>query len=334
MGIKDNFRKGLKTIFRRTVDFLADEDEEVAIFRKTTSVVPEPIEPEPEPVVVAVEPTEPIVEQEPAEEPEAPREIVPVEYKEEFSVFPGTAEDDTGNLLQQLAESATMSNELVRRLESMGMAEEARKVVSERTGMGNEYIDDMASIAMQTKLALEQAQEAMKKALEALNMDGNVLTDTAKKMQKQAEALALSADQAAKDVQAKADEVQRKAEKLEEDFGLPPEARGADGYDWDRDNEFFALDAPANIFKKVDKFWKHIAYGVSRNAQGQPIALSKHAPRMIARSSNISKAIRVPIYAISNQAAFEMWCITNGFKDDVSVEIDGVIPGARFGSFS
>jgi len=296
MGIRDNLRNRANSFLKKAVDFGIE--------------ITEPVKP-----VAPIEPIAPIA-------PINPVETLETEEEDKTS-------EESASLLIQLAEATAISNDIVRRLESMGQGTEAKNVVSATIGHTATDLENLSSIAISSNYAAEQSKLAVEKALQALNDPDNVLTDASKMLMKQANALLESASQAALDAENQAKEVQDRVDELEETFGLSPEVRDSREYEWDRKPEYIGFSDPLSVFGNLVDLWNHISYGVKRNEAGEPIHAPQSAPLAHAKGSAIDIPVKIPTYAYTNQKAFEIWAEDSGFKDGLSVEITGIITGSR-----
>jgi hypothetical protein len=326
MGIRDDLRKrarkGFRSLLKRAIDFASEEEQTVQpkSTSKPKTTKSEKVAKEDLPLDVQLELSKkqqkvPKTKTEPPDEPPA---IPP-------SVSTGDNDDDPGSLLQQLAESTTMSNDIVRRLTALGMENQAKEVVSATVGRSPSELDDISALGQLTNIAMQQSQQALNAALDALNMTTG-LDAAARELKAKAERLAASASQYAEDVQSKVNALTKKVEEMESKLGF--DRVGADSeYDWNRKPVYIGFrEDPTEAFDKLVELWQKLSIGVKRR-DGLPVGKSPFAPRAHARSSDISRTVKIPLYAFSSPEAFKIWSEDNGFKDGLSIEIDGIIYG-------
>lgn len=308
MGFRDDMRKrarkGFRSLLKRAIDFAAEEE-----------VVEEQVEPqEQKPPQTKTPPKQEQKPKKTVSEPPPPPDI-----------SPGSSDDDPGSLLQQLAESTSMSNDIVRRLSALGLEKEAKDVVSSTIGRSTSDLDDISALGQLTSIAMTQSKQALKAALDALNMTTG-LDARARELKAKAERLAESANQYAEDAQKKVDALTKKVEEMESKLGF--DRVGADNeYDWNRKPVYIGFRSnPEDAFDELVKMWNKLSIGVKRR-DGIPVGKSPFAPRAYARSSDVTLPEKIPLYAFSSPQAFKIWAEDNGFDKGLSIEIDGIIYG-------
>ena len=249
--------------------------------------------------------------------------------EDEGALYPGTAEEDHGTLLDQLADMTAQQNELVRRCQDAGVGERAQEIVGAASDGRELYavdLDDLGALSFTAKSVTRQFRAALELMTKAMLASG----DQREQLMKDAQDAIKGAEQAASDVEQLAEEMEKKAEEIQRDSALPTSIEESIKYDWKRKPIFIAFGEPDVVFQKLDKIWDDISFGAKRK-DGVPVEFPKYSPYAVARGSSVSQGYRVPEYAFKTAVAFDNWCESVGFEKGVSLEITALMtkPGHR-----